>query len=162
MAQPDLYEDPAFQEETIIFLRMDPILKKLHYKGQPEVFVLNAPPSFKPQLVAFSEQAKVFWQLKDNHEMEYIVVFLTKKEEIDHLTHQIAPLLKGDAVCWMCYPKGTSKKYTCDFNRDNGWEIMKKYDLIGVSQVAIDEDWSALRFRRQEYIKKLTRKFDMH
>ena len=27
----------------------------------------------------------------------------------------------------------------------------------GVWQVAIDEDWSALRFRRIEYIKKMTR-----
>ncbi len=27
----------------------------------------------------------------------------------------------------------------------------------GVRQVAIDEDWSALRFRRVEYIKRMTR-----
>jgi len=26
-----------------------------------------------------------------------------------------------------------------------------------VRQVAIDEDWSALRFRRVEYVKKMTR-----
>ncbi|MEE4177587.1 MAG: hypothetical protein V2I46_08765 [Bacteroides sp.] len=141
---------------------MDPILKKLQYKGQPEVFVLKAPASFEPQIKSFSEQANVYRQLDDVREMDYFVVFLTKKEEIDHLTPQIAPLLKGDAVCWMCYPKGSSKKYTCDFNRDTGWEIMKKYDLVGVSQVAIDEDWSALRFRRREYIKTLTRKFDTH
>mgnify|MGYP005835701873 CR=1 FL=1 len=30
-----------------------------------------------------------------------------------------------------------------------------------VRQVAIDEDWSALRFRRVEYIKTMTRSFAM-
>lgn len=139
---------------------MDPVLKKLQYKGQPEVFVLNGPDSFNPQLEAFSEQAKVSRQLADNQEIEYIVVFLTRKAEIDELTPRIAPLLKGDAVLWMCYPKGTSKKYTCDFNRDSGWGILKQHHLVSVSQVAIDEDWSALRFRKREYIKTLTRKFD--
>ena len=141
---------------------MNPVLKKLQYKSQPEVFVLNAPPSFEPQLEAFSRQAKVFRQLEDKHEMEYILVFLTRKAEIDALTPEIAPLLKGDAILWMCYPKGTSKKYSCDFNRDSGWGIMKEHNLVGVSQVAIDEDWSALRFRKREYIKTLTRKFDTH
>jgi hypothetical protein len=32
-------------------------------------------------------------------------------------------------------------------------------DLLPVTQVAIDETWSALRFRRRREIAKLTRKF---
>jgi len=59
---------------------------------------------------------------------------------------------------WFCYPKGTSKKYKCDFNRDTGWETLGNYNLEGVRQVAIDEDWSALRFRKIEHIKTLTRR----
>lgn len=162
MAKPYVWEATAFQKKNINPSAMDPVLKKLQYKGQHEVFVLNAPPSFGPQLQAFSEQAKVFMQLDQDHAIEYFVAFLTRKAEIDQLVPQIAPLLKGDAVCWMCYPKGTSKKYPCDFNRDTGWGIMKAHGLLGVSQVAIDEDWSALRFRKREFIKALTRKFDTH
>ena len=37
--------------------------------------------------------------------------------------------------------------------------IMGQYDLEGVLAVAIDEDWSTLRFRKVEYILKMTRKF---
>jgi hypothetical protein len=59
----------------------------------------------------------------------------------------------------MCYPKGTSKTYQSDFNRDTGWEIMGRYDMEAIRQVAIDEDWSAIRFRKADYIKSLTRKF---
>ncbi len=60
----------------------------------------------------------------------------------------------------MCYPKGSSKKYSCDFNRDTGWDIMGQYDLESVRAVAIDEDWSALRFRKVDFIKTMKRKFE--
>jgi len=38
------------------------------------------------------------------------------------------------------------------FNRDTGWDVMRSAGFDTVRQVAIDEDWSALRFRRQEHI----------
>jgi len=65
--------------------------------------------------------------------------------------------LSSDAIVWFSYPKGTSKKYTFDFNRDRGWECMGKYNFEPVRQIAIDEDWSSLRFRNVKHIKKLTR-----
>jgi hypothetical protein len=70
---------------------------------------------------------------------------------------KLDPLLEGDALLWFAYPKGTSKKYTCDFNRDTGWQIVGDHGFEGVRQVAIDEDWSALRFRRTKFIKTMTR-----
>jgi hypothetical protein len=68
---------------------------------------------------------------------------------------KLASKLAGDAVLWMCYPKKSSKNYHCDFNRDSGWEILGDYELEGVRIVAIDADWSALRFRKVAYIKKI-------
>ncbi|MGF1585624.1 MAG: hypothetical protein ACFCUM_09905 [Bacteroidales bacterium] len=67
------------------------------------------------------------------------------------------PKFKGDAILWFCYPKGSSKNYKCGFNRDTGWEGLGKYNLEPVRQVAIDEDWSAIRFRRVEFITNITR-----
>jgi hypothetical protein len=58
----------------------------------------------------------------------------------------------------MAYPKGTSKKYQCEFNRDSGWTTLGAAGFEPVRVVAIDEDWSALRFRRVEYIKSMRRK----
>ena len=55
------------------------------------------------------------------------------------------------------YPKASSKRYQCEFNRDTGWAAVGVAGFESVRQVAIDEDWSALRFRRTEYVKKLTR-----
>jgi hypothetical protein len=59
----------------------------------------------------------------------------------------------GDALLWFAYPKGTSKRYTCDFNRDSGSDVIRNAGFDSVRQIAIDEDWSAPRFRRVEYIK---------
>ena len=59
----------------------------------------------------------------------------------------------GDATVWFAYPTGTSKKYKCDFNRDTGWNALQAEGFDTVRAVAIDEDWTALRFRRKEFIK---------
>lgn len=139
---------------------MDVVFKKLNYKGQSTVYAINTPESFTINLNSIAHEAEVITDLSKAKGIEFAIVFVTQQALIDQLVPQIAPLLKGDAVLWMCYPKGTSKKYKCDFNRDNGWAIMGKYDLEVVRAVAIDEDWSALRFRNVVYIKTLTRKFD--
>jgi hypothetical protein len=37
-------------------------------------------------------------------------------------------------------------------NRDTGWEALQAAGFDTVRLVAIDADWSALRFRRKEHI----------
>ncbi len=61
---------------------------------------------------------------------------------------------------WIAYPKGTSKRYACEFNRDTGWRALGRLGFEPVRQIAIDEDWSALRFRRADFIKSMTRAAD--
>jgi len=46
-------------------------------------------------------------------------------------------------VFWVAYPKGNRT----DVNRDSLWPILAEHGLRPVSQVAIDDVWSALRFR---------------
>jgi hypothetical protein len=68
--------------------------------------------------------------------------------------------LEEDALFWFAYPKKSSKKYQCEFNRDNGWQSLGDLGFEPVRMVAIDEDWSALRFRKAENIKTITRNPD--
>lgn len=89
--------------------------------------------------------------------LDFIIAFVTKQKEIDELAPIFSEILEGDGVLWFAYPKGTSKKLKCDFNRDKGWDMIKRKGFESVRMVAIDEDWSALRFRRIEYIKSLKR-----
>jgi hypothetical protein len=59
---------------------------------------------------------------------------------------------------WVAYPKKSGAIAT-DITRDRGWDGFGARDLLGVTQVAIDADWSALRFRRRGEFKTLTRRF---
>jgi hypothetical protein len=51
--------------------------------------------------------------------------------------------LAKPGVFWVAYPKANRT----DVNRDSLWSILAEYGLRPNSQVAIDDSWSALRFR---------------
>ena len=51
--------------------------------------------------------------------------------------------LASRPVLWVAYPKGNR----ADINRDSLWRMIAPYGLRPITQVAIDETWSALRFR---------------
>jgi HKD family nuclease len=143
---------------TSITAYMTPLFKKLNFKDQPAIVAINAPASFKAELKAMKAYTKIIEDLDKAKEIEFAIVFVTKQSEIDALTPAIHAKLKGDALLWYCYPKGTSKNYVCDFNRDTGWAVVGSFNLESVRMVAIDEDWSAIRFRKVEFIKTITRR----
>ncbi|MEL6538001.1 MAG: hypothetical protein AAFQ98_21465 [Bacteroidota bacterium] len=122
---------------------------------------MNSPESFGAEVKAMEEFTQVLTDASSVKEVAFALVFATKQIQIDKAIESLNEKLLGDVVLWFAYPKGTSKKYTCDFNRDTGWKTVGEFGFEGVRQVAIDADWSALRFRRVEYIKKLTRRKEM-
>jgi len=138
-------------------IAMEALFKKLNYKKQGEVLVLAAPSTFAQALVWLNEYAKLSTDVDKAKEVSFAICFVTTQHEIDALVPQLAPKLIEDAVVWLCYPKGTSKNYSCDFNRDTGWKILGRYQMEPVRMVAIDSDWSALRFRHANKIKTITR-----
>lgn len=136
---------------------MNPTFKKLNYADQPEIHVLNAPDSFQGALDDMANLASVHTEVGPDDTPHFLMVFATKQAEVDTFAQLCAAQTQGDSVIWVCYPKGSSKKYRCEFNRDNGWDALGAAGFEPVRQVAIDEDWSALRFRRVGFIKKMTR-----
>jgi hypothetical protein len=140
---------------------MTPLFKKMNFKEQEVIFAIQAPESFSVELKAMEKLADIKTTLKGAKTIPFLLAFVTKQKEVDELAEQIGKLVKADEVIWFTYPKGTSKKYTCEFNRDTGWKVLGKLGFEPVRMVAIDEDWSALRFRKAEHIKTMTRSFAM-
>jgi hypothetical protein len=130
--------------------------EKLNLKDGKQILVLNAPESFEPELAAL-RGVTILRNLKDLKQIDFSLAFVTKQKEVDTLAPAIGKKVEGDAVVWFAYPKGSSKKYKCEINRDHGWGVLGQAGFEPVRMVAIDEDWSALRFRRVDFIKKLTR-----
>jgi hypothetical protein len=139
---------------------MNDLLTKMNFKGHSRVDLFNAPEDVLELFTSNQVGAEISINPSAFNTISFAVVFVMKQEEINHFVKLIAPKLDSDAVFWICYPKGSSKRYKCDFNRDKGWDILGEYEMEGIRQVAVNEDWSALRFRKVEYIKTLTRKFD--
>jgi hypothetical protein len=131
---------------------MTEIFDKLNLKDQREILVLHAPESFQPELARLPV-LNIHHHIESVPRIEFFLGFVTRKSEVDALAGPVATRAEGDATLWFAYPKGSSKKYTCDFNRDNGWDTLKAQGFDTVRAVAIDEDWTALRFRRVEFIK---------
>jgi hypothetical protein len=140
---------------------MTPLFRKMNFKEHKTIYAINSPASFSNELTAMQKIATVETDLKGAKAIPFFLAFVTKQKEVDTLAKQIGKLSTSDEVIWFAYPKGTSKKYKCEFNRDTGWAELGKQGFEGVRMVAIDEDWSALRFRRVENIKTMTRSFAM-
>ncbi len=136
----------------------DPVFKKLNFKNHDEIFVLNAPDSFHPHTETMKAITRVHTAHDGQQKISFGLIFVKEQEEIEFAAENIIPHLEGDAVFWAAYPKKSSKKYTCNFNRDSGWDPFGEKDLEGVRQVSVDEDWSALRFRKTQFIQKITRR----
>jgi hypothetical protein len=131
---------------------MATIFDKLQLKDHQEILVLNAPESFETELSRLPV-LHIHRSIEGLPEIRFSLAFVTRQAEVDALVPKIAARAKDDAAVWFAYPKGTSKKFKCDFNRDTGWALLCNAGFDTVRSIAIDEDWTALRFRRKEFIK---------
>jgi hypothetical protein len=146
-------------EVVFLLIIMENLLKKMNYKGQQPVVVLNAPEGFVAQLSTLLPDVQT--STNDLGTIGLGLAFCIKLEEVHAAAQQFAERMPADELMWLAYPKGSSKRYKCDFNRDTGWDYLGTLGFEPVRQVAIDEDWSALRFRRVGFIKTMTRSFAM-
>jgi hypothetical protein len=124
-------------------------------KAQSEIAVFNVPASFEAELAQL-KGVKILRDARKPTAIQFALAFVMQQSELNRLSRILADGSEGDALLWFAYPKGTSKRHSCDFNRDTGWQVIRKAGFDSVRQVAVDEDWSALRFRRVEYVKTRT------
>jgi len=128
----------------------------MNLKDQKQIVILNAPESFEREIETLGD-VEVVRDLKKAKPVQFSLAFVTKQHEVDSLATAIGKKAEGDAVVWFAYPKGSSKKYKSEINRDSGWTVLGREGFEPVRMVAIDEDWSAVRFRRADFIKNMTR-----
>ncbi len=136
---------------------MNDIFKKLQFKNQDKIYVRGASSSFKPVLDEMADVTQVKKSPNCKQEYEFALFFVKSCEDIQRLAPKAAQKIPGDGLLWFAYPKNSSKQYKTDISRDNGWQPLGDLGFEAVRQVAIDDDWSALRFRRAEYIKSFKR-----
>jgi hypothetical protein len=110
--------------------------KKLQIKDGQRVQVVGAPPDVDLQLpssVSVDDAADV------------VIAFVARREDIDSKAGAAVEAGRRDRLAWVAYPK--AGKLGTDLNRDSLNAAMNEKGLQAVRQIAIDDVWSALRFR---------------
>lgn len=120
------------------------LAKKLQIEPGRTARVFAAPKEVAP---ALGGMARAGWGPFD-------VVLVLAKDRAALAKHASAAIaaLGEPGILWTAYPKKSSK-VASDLDRDHGWEPLTGAGLDPVSQVAIDETWSALRWKRDPALR---------
>lgn len=129
---------------------MNALAKKLQIKPNSRWLLHNAPANFQDSLIPLADSAEIAFNTTGN--FNGILLFVTNSQELVSELKVIAPVLNDDAVFWIIYPKKTSKIST-DLEMMSSWTEPAAYGLRPVASAAINDTWTALRFRPQDKVK---------
>jgi hypothetical protein len=138
---------------------MRKLLEKLNYKGNNRIALLNADEQFAESMSGELSEITIDREIDPRFPYDFILIFVKNQQEVDKFSPIALHNLLCDGVLWFCYPKKTSKKYKSDIDRDHGWKMLNDAGFQGIRLVAIDSDFSALRFRNIKYIKSTSGRF---
>jgi hypothetical protein len=135
------------------------LLKKLNYKDQNRIVVINAGEILIKNLLKDLPEVQIDTEIDPRYPYEFMLIFVELVREVKLVAPRALHNLKADGTLWFAYPKKTSNKYSSDIDRDHGWEVLLDRGFDKVRLIAIDDDWSALRFRNVRFIKSVQTRF---
>ena len=78
-----------------------------------------------------------------------VMLFVENSKELTLFGDEAINSIGQKGILWIAYPKKSSG-IKSDLTRDEGWAFLDPYFLSGVSNIAIDDTWSGLRFKKNE------------
>ena len=127
------------------------LVKKLRIQPGQRLLILNPPSGYIESLGDLPEGVEV--SEKPEGKFDFVHLFVRDSTEFADLSPKAMDVVKYDGLLWISYPKRSSKVAT-DLTRDVMWDLVADTGLRPVTQVSIDEVWSALRFRPVEMVGK--------
>src|SRR6476619_3412456 len=124
--------------------------QKLKIKEGYTLRTINAPENFVQTLSPLPAGVKISGDAKNYNQVHW---FVRNKAQMEKELNNVLKLIKDDVVCWIYYPKGTSKIQT-DLTRDKGWDALLKHDFQWLSLISFDDTWSAFAMRSKSYADK--------
>ena len=116
------------------------IAEKLQVKGARTLALLNAKPALDRAIGSLDRRAPPA-------KADVVLFFAADKAVLQAKLPGLLQKLPPSSILWIGYAKLTSPLAT-DLSRDVIREWAPKVGLDTVSQIAIDDDWSALRLKR--------------
>src|ERR1044071_5460059 len=106
---------------------------------------LNLKPGMKVRVVGKPSDVNLAGVSTGSARAEAVIVFVKTLAEVASRAGPAIDAAKEDRIAWLAYPK--AGKLDTDLNRDILWRHMLGRVIQGLRQVALDEVWSAMRFR---------------
>ena len=122
------------------------LAQKLQIKSG-KLIVINAPKGYADHLT--KELKDLTISTRAVGQAQAVLLFVNSLAEAEKLTPKAGQLVKLGGMLWIAYPKGASKVKT-DVNRDKLWAAVLPLGWQPIRQIALDEVWSALRFKPAE------------
>jgi hypothetical protein len=130
-------------------MSVSPLAKKLRLHTAKRALILNAPDGYLALLGETPDDLQIDTVPEGTYEFAHL--FVKGSVDLEATIDQVLKVIEYDAVLWISYPKGSSG-VASDLNRDSLWEAMKGKGVRPVTQVSVDQVWSALRFRPEEAV----------
>jgi len=127
------------------------ILRKLRFDESKKSLIINAPVEYERLLTGTNFDKK--YNPSNAATYDFVQIFATSQSELENIVTQVFSSGKYDCLFWICNPKGGGK-IKSDNKRETVWKAFGIANLRPVSQIAIDETWSALRGRPFEKVGK--------
>lgn len=117
------------------------VYKKMRLKEGTTGIYLYAP---KEYVDMAAEQNIIDFSPKESY--EFVHLFIESKEDYFSRIHEALSKVKENGALWISYPK-SDKKNKYDVNRDILFKLTPEQGVIACSSVALDDKWSAMRFK---------------
>ncbi len=127
------------------------LIQKLRMQPGQRVLILNPPPGHNEALAPLPDG--IVLEEVPAGKYDFVHLFVKDQAELEQLGPRALESVEYDGLLWISYPKKSSKVKT-DLTRDVGWDVVARAGLRPVTQVSIDETWSALRYRPIERVGK--------
>lgn len=124
------------------------LLHRLQIKAGTKLWLINVPQKIAEEITAGAEVEPVHG---DSY-YDGVLACFAGPEEVEAMAPRILAELPPDGLLWVAYRKGETGK-AAGLTRDTGWAPLEAQGLRPVRAVAVDEEWSALRFRPREKVK---------
>lgn len=124
------------------------LLEKLQLKEEKNLLIQGLPSSIEKQFVKLTFSKGVTPLLK-KRKIDFALIFAVNQRQLAGILNDVLPALHEDAKFWIAYPKLTSK-IASDLSRDKNWDFVSDYGFEAVRMIALDNVWSAGRFKKQD------------
>lgn len=135
-----------------VLIQSQSLLEKLQLKDEKNLLIQGLPSTVEKQFVKISFAKNVTPLLK-SRKIDFALVFAISHKQLQDILKDVVPALHEDAKLWVAYPK-VSSKIVSDLSRDCTWECISRFGFESVRLIALDNIWSAVRFKKADAIRK--------